>query len=77
MNNSIMMKEISIIPSIFYGHTDEHDDFREAIDFLVRHDEVADALVTHTFSLHEAKRAFEVAKDKSSGAIKVHFRPEV
>lgn len=76
MNNPIMLKEISIIPSIFYGHTDEHDDFREAIEFLAQHAELDDALVTHTFSLNDAQQAFEVAKDKSSGAIKVHFRPE-
>ena len=76
LNNSIMMKEISIVPSIFYGHTEEHDDFREAIDFLVRHPVIEEALVTHTFTLQEAQQAFAVAKDKSSGAIKVHFRPE-
>lgn len=76
LNNSVMMKEISIVPSIFYGHTDEHDDFAEAIDFLARHPEMTDALVTHIFSLDNAREAFRVAKDKTSGAIKVHFHPE-
>lgn len=76
LNNSVMMKEVSIVPSIFYGHTNEHDDFREAIDFLARHHERMASLVTHTFALEDAVEAFRVARDKSSGAIKVHFRPE-
>ncbi len=76
LNNSVMMKEIAIVPSIFYGHTDEHDDFREAIDFLARHGHITSAVVTHTFSLEDAVEAFRVAKDKRSGAIKVHFHPE-
>lgn len=73
LSNTVMMKEISILPSMFYGHNEQHDDFREAIDFLSRQQSLAQTLVTHTFPLHEAQKAFATAQDKKSGAIKVHF----
>ena len=76
LNNNVMMKEITIVPSIFYGHNEEHNDFIEAIDILSRHPEVTSTIVTHRFSLDEAVQAFAVAKDKKSGAIKVHFTPQ-
>ncbi len=75
LNNNVMMKEISIIPSIFYGHNEDHDDFVEAIDMLHRHPEITSTIVTHRFTLDDAVQAFEVARDKKSGAIKVHFTP--
>jgi threonine dehydrogenase-like Zn-dependent dehydrogenase len=75
LNNNVMMKEISIIPSIFYGHTEDHDDFVEAIDMLSRHAEITSSIVTHRFTLDDAVQAFDVAKNKKSGAIKVHFTP--
>ncbi len=72
LSNQFMMKEINIIPSIYYGHDNEHDDFNEAIDVLARHPHLSDALVTHRFSLDDAEHAFAVAADRKSGAIKVH-----
>jgi threonine dehydrogenase-like Zn-dependent dehydrogenase len=75
LSNSVMMKEVSIIPSIFYGHTEDHDDFVEAIDMITRHPEITSTIVTHRFTLDDAVHAFDVAKDKKSGAIKVHFTP--
>jgi threonine dehydrogenase-like Zn-dependent dehydrogenase len=75
LSNSVMMKEVSIIPSIFYGHTEDHDDFVEAIDMIARHPEITSTIVTHRFTLDDAVHAFDVAKDKKSGAIKVHFTP--
>ena len=77
LNNAVMMKEISILPSIFYGHNEQHDDFAEAIDFLSRRSTLRNTVVTHTFSLEEAATAFHVAQDKTTGAIKVHFRFDV
>lgn len=76
LDNKVMMKEIDIMPSIFYGDDGEHDDFAEAIDFLARHDEIEDTIVTHRYGLDEAEEAFRVARDKSSGAIKVHLHPD-
>ena len=58
-----------------YTHSEDYDDFRESADHLATNPHVADAVVTHTFGLDDAVEAFRVAKDKKSGAIKVHIRP--
>ena len=73
LNNTLMMKEITVIPSIFYGHNHEHHDFEEAIDILARRHHLLDAVVTHRFALTDAAEAFRVANDRKSGAIKVQL----
>ena len=73
LNNTLMMKEITVIPSIFYGHNHEHHDFEEAVDILARLPSLIDAVVTHRFELTDAPEAFRVANDRKSGAIKVHL----
>lgn len=73
MNNMLLMKEITVIPSIFYGHTHEHHDFEEAIDILRRAPLLIATIVSHRFGLADAAEAFRVANDRRSGAIKVHL----
>jgi threonine dehydrogenase-like Zn-dependent dehydrogenase len=73
LSNAMMLREISIIPSIFYSHDHAHDDFVSAIDVLTRVSTMPDQLVTHRFSLDDAVRAFDIATDRKSGAIKVQF----
>ena len=73
LNNMLMMKEITVIPSIFYGHTHEHHDFEEAIDLLSRSPLLLDTIVSHRFGFTDAPEAFRVANDRQSGAIKVHL----
>lgn len=73
LNNALMMKEITVIPSIFYGHTHEHHDFEEAIDLLARTPLLIEVVVSHRFALTDAAEAFRVANDRQSGAIKVHM----
>lgn len=73
MNNTLMMKEITVIPSIFYGHSHEHHDFEEAIDLLARTPLLVEVVVSHRFALTDAAEAFRVANDRQSGAIKVHM----
>lgn len=73
LNNTLMMKEITVIPSIFYGHTHEHHDFEEAIDLLARTPLLIEVVVSHRFALADAAEAFRVANDRQSGTIKVHM----
>jgi len=73
LKNQMMLKEISLVPSIFYSHNHDHNDFQSAVDMLVRYPELATTLITHRFSLEEATEAFAVANDRKTGAIKVHL----
>ena len=73
LKNQMMLKEISLVPSIFYSHNHEQNDFEDAVDMLVRHPELTTTLVTHRFSLEDSVHAFEVANDRQAGAIKVHI----
>lgn len=73
--NAWLFKEVSMIPSMAYSHAEDHDDYRESADHLAKNPHIADAIVTHTYSLDDAVEAFRVAKDRKSGAIKVHIYP--
>jgi threonine dehydrogenase-like Zn-dependent dehydrogenase len=73
--NAWLFKEVSMIPAMAYSHAEDHDDFRESADHLALNPHVADAVVTHTFSLDDAVEAFRVARDRKSGAIKVQIHP--
>lgn len=72
LQNVMMLKEISLVPSMFYSHNHEHNDFEDAVDMLVRHPELVSTLITHRFSLEESVQAFAIAHDRQAGAIKVH-----
>ena len=73
LSNTMMLREISIVPSIFYSHDHSHNDFEEAIAVLSRNQHIASHIVTHRFPLNEAVHAFAAANDRSSGAIKIHL----
>jgi len=75
LGNSVLLKEITVVPTMFYSHGHDHDDFAEAARIVASDHTVADVLVTHRFGLDDAERAFEVAADRASGAIKVHVIP--
>ena len=73
LKNPMLLKEITIVPSMFYGHTNEHHDFMEAIEILSRVPSICSTVVTHRFSLADAEEDFAVAADRKAGAIKVHL----
>lgn len=73
LTNTMMLREVSIVPSIFYSHNHSHNDFTTAIDVLTRNSEIASSIITHHFSIDDAQKAFDTADNRSSGAIKVHF----
>ena len=76
LSNQFIMKEISIVPSIYYSHDHKHNDFEEAITLLATHPNIARAIVSHHFLLDDAPKAFEIANNRQGGAIKVHFHFE-
>lgn len=73
LSNTWLMKEISLVPTMFYSHGHDHDDFAEAARILHSQPGIRRHLVTHEFPLVEAPAAFATATNRSSGAIKVHL----
>lgn len=75
LNNTVMLKEITIVPAMFYNHAHDHNDFADAANLISRAPHIAAAVVTHQFPLSDAKEAFAVANNREAGAIKVHLHP--
>ncbi len=68
---AMCLKEVKLVPSSLYDHCHESSDFERAAQIIAQQPEIADALITHRLPLDEAQRAFEIANDRRSGAIKV------
>lgn len=73
--NQLLLKEISVVPSIFYAHDHDRGDFGEAAEMLHRRPELPELVVTHRLPLERAVEAFALAASRSSGVIKVHLHP--
>mgnify|MGYP003842256601 CR=1 FL=1 len=65
----MMFKEISLVPSIFYSHNHEQNDFEDAVDMLVRHPELTTTLITHRFSYKDFQAGFDVMRSGQSGKV--------
>jgi threonine dehydrogenase-like Zn-dependent dehydrogenase len=70
-----MMKELTIINSYTYAAIGPVRDFDIAATLLSQNPGITDALITHRFPLSEATQAFDVARDRKAGAIKVMLEP--
>ena len=75
LSNEVMFKEITVVPSLYYSHNHDHDDFVDAGEVLGDMPDLSDTIVTHRFTIEEAVEAFRVAADRKSGSIKVHINP--
>lgn len=73
LTNALLLKEISLVPTMFYCWGKSHNDFAAAAAILMAHPRIGEQLVTHRFPLSEAAAAFTVAADRASGAIKVNL----
>jgi threonine dehydrogenase-like Zn-dependent dehydrogenase len=71
----LLLKEATLAWSYCYGRTHEPCEFAAATRLLAAERERAARLVTHTVPLAEAARAFDLAADRRSGAIKVTVVP--
>ncbi len=67
----LVVKEVRVVGSMTYGRTVAGADFERAIDILRSEAAVLNIIVTHRFPLDDIARAFQIASDKRSGAIKV------
>lgn len=72
---TMLMKEVRIVASMVYNRRGPASDFDTALEILAARGSDLRPLVTHTFPLADAQRAFETAADKASGAIKVMLAP--
>jgi 2-desacetyl-2-hydroxyethyl bacteriochlorophyllide A dehydrogenase len=69
------MREVTIVPAFVYGEAHGRREFDTAAGIAAAHPEIAPVVITHRFGLDEAPRAFEVARDRVHGAIKVVLHP--
>jgi 2-desacetyl-2-hydroxyethyl bacteriochlorophyllide A dehydrogenase len=70
-----VLKEVSITPAVYYGLHQGVREFSLAVDFLAKHPELPDVLITHRFGMNQAADAFRAAQDRAAGAIKVQLHP--
>lgn len=68
---SMGMKEVSLVPSITYGNTQGERDFELAVKILASTPELPAAIITHRYPLDAASDAFDTARSRNLGAIKV------
>ena len=66
-------KELILRASNCYAFDQGHSDFGLAVDLLPSLAEVVSPMVTHRFSLDEIVPAFDTARDKTTGSIKVQI----
>jgi L-iditol 2-dehydrogenase len=71
----LLFKEASLTWSLCYTRPTGGADFEEAVRLLSVHPEVFARVLTHQVPLAEIDRAFALADDKSSGAVKVTVTP--
>lgn len=71
----VAAKELDITIATMYGRSGTMRDVDAAARILGDREEVADALISHRFPLSEAPKAFEAARDRKGGAIKIALEP--
>jgi len=66
-----VLKEVSLIGGITYGHINGRSDFEVALEIARRHANDMRQVITHRVSLDEIASGFATAADKSQRSIKV------
>ncbi len=72
----LCLKEVEIVPSTMYCNNGGRSDFERAAGILASEPSIASTLLTHRFPLDGAPEAFDAARDRSGGTIKVVFEVE-
>ena len=68
---ALSMKEVRIVPSFMYGRGEDARDVDTAAAVLAANPEIPKAIITHRLPLDAAPDAFDLARDRKSGVIKV------
>ncbi|MFP6565642.1 MAG: alcohol dehydrogenase catalytic domain-containing protein [Myxococcota bacterium] len=71
----ICLREIRILPSSMYNRGPAGRDVEVAARMLAENPEIARTLISHRLPLEAAAEAFELARDRTRGAIKVVLEP--
>ena len=71
----LLLNEVSILSVTCYGIQGGRHDYEVAIQMLAGERTRYQEVITHTFPLEEAQKAFDTAADKSTGSLKVHLTP--
>jgi threonine dehydrogenase-like Zn-dependent dehydrogenase len=75
IGTELSIKEVTLIPSSFYGHHHGTREFAEGADILAAGPDIAPTMITNRFGLDDAAEAFRVAGDRAAGTIKVVIHP--
>jgi threonine dehydrogenase-like Zn-dependent dehydrogenase len=75
IGTELSIKEVTLIPSSFYGHHHGTREFAEGADILAAGPDIAPTMITNRFGLDDAAEAFRVAGDRAAGTIKVVLHP--
>ena len=73
--NELLLKEVRLFGAVCYARKGDHAEFKTAALMLAQVREEMQIIKTHSFELSEIAKAFEVAADKSLGAVKVQICP--
>ena len=68
-------REARVIPSLGYCAHQGGREMEDAAAMLAADPDIARTIITHRFPIDDARHAFEVAGDKTSGAIRVVIEP--
>jgi len=72
---TLCMKEIHVVPSFMYARFEGGRDVEAAAALLAERPEIPETIITHRLPLEAAAEAFELARDRRSGSIKVVLEP--
>ena len=72
---SLVTKEVTLVPSLLYGHRHDEREFAESAALLAALPGVGSAVIGRRFALDDAADAFAAAADRAGGAGKVVLHP--
>jgi threonine dehydrogenase-like Zn-dependent dehydrogenase len=72
---AVAQKGLTLFAAMTYARSAAGRDCDQAAALLAGNPEIAKCLISHRFPLEEAPKAFEVARDRKAGSIKVVLEP--